>query len=310
MSAEVMVDGKVEPISANKTLLVLSNPKLFYKCDVGSNFTADKVIFKYEQLKVQAFNVENEKFAENGEDCSEDVGPIPAPGNIPVNTYAVTEGNKTCIVFKGSMKFVIPYVAKSGNATEPVGLPEKFTVSGSCNFLLNGEVSQKMEVKFYEDWILTIYFTDSDNKTDVQNQLTADSSDKYYISQIELEYEYNSNLFVTADESILGKKAKFTAANLTLWETGKDKSYMCNKESTINLSSKDGFELTVSKVQYQAFKKGNSNDFGDASECAADEETNSIVPIAVGAALAGLVIIVLIAYLIGRKRSRAGYEQV
>lgn len=58
-----------------------------------------------------------------------------------------------------------------------------------------------MEVKFYEDWILTIYFTDSDNKTDVQNQLTADSSDKYYISQIELEYEYNSNLFVTADES-------------------------------------------------------------------------------------------------------------
>lgn len=80
-----------------------------------------------------------------------------------------------------------------------MGLPEKFTVSGSCNFLLNGEVSQKMEVKFYEDWILTIYFTDSDNKTDVQNQLTA--SDKYFISQIELEYEYNSNLFVTADES-------------------------------------------------------------------------------------------------------------
>lgn len=82
-----------------------------------------------------------------------------------------------------------------------MGLPEKFTVSGSCNFLLNGEVSQKMEVKFYEDWILTIYFTDSENKTDVQNQLTADSSDKYYISQIELEYEYNSNLFVKADES-------------------------------------------------------------------------------------------------------------
>lgn len=82
-----------------------------------------------------------------------------------------------------------------------MGLPEKFTVSGSCNTLLHGEVSQKMEVKFYEDWILTIHFTDSDNKTDVQNQLTADSSDKYYISQIELEYEYNSNLFVTADES-------------------------------------------------------------------------------------------------------------
>ena len=47
------------------------------------------------------------------------------------------------------------------------------------------------------------------------------------------------------------------------------------------------------------------------TECPADDKTNSVVPIAVGAALAGLVIIVLIAYLIGRKRSRqSGYEQV
>lgn len=58
-----------------------------------------------------------------------------------------------------------------------------------------------MEVKFYEDWILIIYFIDSENKIDVQNQLIVDSFDKYYIFQIELEYEYNSNFFVKADES-------------------------------------------------------------------------------------------------------------
>lgn len=58
-----------------------------------------------------------------------------------------------------------------------------------------------MEVKFYEDWILIIYFIDSDNKIDVQNQLIVDSFDKYYIFQIELEYEYNSNFFVKVDES-------------------------------------------------------------------------------------------------------------
>ena len=46
-------------------------------------------------------------------------------------------------------------------------------------------------------------------------------------------------------------------------------------------------------------------------ECSADEDTSSVVPIAVGAALAGLVVIVLIAYLIGRRRSRqTGYESV
>ena len=47
------------------------------------------------------------------------------------------------------------------------------------------------------------------------------------------------------------------------------------------------------------------------TECPSDDDSNSIVPIAVGAALAGLVVIVLIAYLIGRRRSRRqGYESV
>lgn len=66
-----------------------------------------------------------------------------------------------------------------------------------------------MEVKFYEDWILIIYFIDSDNKIDVQNQLIVDSFDKYYIFQIELEYEYNSNFFVIADESSKLKYFRF-----------------------------------------------------------------------------------------------------
>jgi len=49
----------------------------------------------------------------------------------------------------------------------------------------------------------------------------------------------------------------------------------------------------------------------DMMVCPADvKKTNTIVPIAVGAALAGLVVIVLIAYLIGRRRNRKGYESV
>lgn len=51
--------------SVNSTV-ALSNPKLFFKCDVGGNISDDVVTFKYEKLKVQAFNVEDEKFAENG----------------------------------------------------------------------------------------------------------------------------------------------------------------------------------------------------------------------------------------------------
>ena len=39
-------------------------------------------------------------------------------------------------------------------------------------------------------------------------------------------------------------------------------------------------------------------------------KNNDIVPIAVGCALAGLVLIVLIAYVIGRRKSHSGYEKV
>lgn len=54
---------------------------------------------------------------------------------------------------------------------------------------------------------------------------------------------------------------------------------------------------------------------GSHIDCKEDKPTaspksNDIVPIAVGCALAGLVLIVLIAYVIGRRKSHSGYEKV
>lgn len=46
-----------------------------------------------------------------------------------------------------------------------------------------------------------------------------------------------------------------------------------------------------------------------AEDCALDED-NMLIPIVVGTALAGLVLVVLLAYLIGRKRSHAGYQTI
>ena len=40
------------------------------------------------------------------------------------------------------------------------------------------------------------------------------------------------------------------------------------------------------------------------------KKTSSVVPIAVGGALAGLIVIVLVAYLIGRRRGSRGYQKV
>lgn len=71
-----------------------------------------------------------------------------------------------------------------------------------------------------------------------------------------------------------------------------------------------GFNSLTNSYCFFLFVFPHSFSLFSAEDCVADEPDNFIVPIAVGVALAVLIIIVLLAYLIGRKRSQmAGYEQ-
>jgi len=92
-------------------------------------------------------------------------------------------------------------------------------------------------------------------------------------------------------------------------------SYSCISQQTAEATvDGDKSNITVTAemdgMHIQAFNKiANEPDFVDATHCTADE-TSDIVPIAVGCALAGLVVIVLIAYLVGRRRRSAAYQSV
>jgi len=71
--------------------------------------------------------------------------------------------------------------------------------------------------------------------------------------------------------------------------------------------------MTATKVQLDAFRSEDArkkvNVFQIPLDCAF--HPSDVVPIIVGCALAGLVVLVLIAYLIGRRKSRArGYQSV
>lgn len=83
-------------------------------------------------------------------------------------------------------------------------------------------------------------------------------------------------------------------------------SYMCRSAQILEVSQR--FSLNTYLLHVQPF--GVTGDqFGSALECLMDED-DLLIPIVVGAALAGLVLIVLLAYLIGRKRSHAGYQTI
>ena len=95
------------------------------------------------------------------------------------------------------------------------------------------------------------------------------------------------------------------------------RSYKCDRAQYFNGSGEltnhtINATLTVTEFQVQVFQflnNASNGTFDEARNCD-NGNTSKIVPIAVGAALAGLVIVVLIAYLIGRFRNRkqSSYE--
>jgi lysosomal-associated membrane protein 1/2 len=84
-------------------------------------------------------------------------------------------------------------------------------------------------------------------------------------------------------------------------------SYHCNREQQLNATNGN---LIVSKVQFEAFKKDNTEKFSAAKDCDSNI-TPDIVPIAVGISLIALILVVLIAYIVGRRRQQArGYLNI
>ncbi|KAL4648305.1 lysosome-associated membrane glycoprotein 2-like [Arapaima gigas] len=102
-----------------------------------------------------------------------------------------------------------------------------------------------------------------------------------------------------------GKSFHATAENLSLWMAPVGASYMCRGDVTHNIS--DRFSLRTVTLRLQPFAVLDGH-FAAAQECAADDES-MLVPIGVSAALGGLIIIVLVAYLVsGKRKTYTGYQ--
>lgn len=84
------------------------------------------------------------------------------------------------------------------------------------------------------------------------------------------------------------------------------KQYNCRGE--VATKELKGNKVVFKEVEVQV---GSSEHGNDLTSCPADEDVNDMIPIAVGAALLALVAIVLVAYFVGRRRSRRlAYQSV
>ncbi|XP_012582614.1 PREDICTED: lysosome-associated membrane glycoprotein 2 [Condylura cristata] len=137
--------------------------------------------------------------------------------------------------------------------------------------------------------------------------LRLNSSNIHYLDFV---FEKNENRFYLKEVNVSisltnGSVFNMENNNLSFWDAPLGSSYMCNKEQTVPVSGT--FQINTFDLRVQPFNVMEGK-YSTAQDCSADDD-NFLVPIAVGAALAVVLILVLLAYFIGLKRHHAGYEQ-
>lgn len=123
-----------------------------------------------------------------------------------------------------------------------------------------------------------------------------------------------SSLAFTYVKEISGRELKVNAAQnnpvkLMITAT-KDKSFNCSENLDIPLEGENEVSVSIKKIEVQPF----GGDFGEADVCSVPdnnpaEPVDTIVPMIVGCVLAGLIVILIITYFVGRCK-RTGYEKM
>ncbi|XP_038617827.1 lysosome-associated membrane glycoprotein 1 [Tachyglossus aculeatus] len=267
-----------------------------YRCVSRNQIKMGNATVTFSDVTLQAY-LSNNSFSKEETRCRQDTpSPTtkptsPAPTTPPrpespsVHTYNITDANgTTCLLVSMGLQLNVTYEKKDSKVAVDVFNvnPNKTLVNGSCT---SPAVTLALQSE-NNATLLTFRFGMNENTT------------KFFLQGIHL------NTALPSD----AKEVRFDAANMSLraLQATVGNSYRCNTEERVQVTK--NCSVNIFTVQAQAFKVEGGK-FGPAEECQLDEN-NMLIPIAVGAALAGLVLIVLIAYLIGRKRSHAGYQTI
>lgn len=192
---------------------------------------------------------------------------------------------------KVSAKIPYPLNEVNKTGTAEIDVPVDAKDDGSCN-----PNSQSLKITWELNSLEIVFAKDNSTKM-------------YYVNHISLSVVADEKHFPNISSSLLHTTFELER-KISEFNTTVGQSYRCVREESLPLSkpnsSNNDAVLELVHVQLQAFHDKQPAKFGEAQDCELD--TPDIVPIAVGCALAALVCVVLIAYLVGRRRSQAlGY---
>ncbi|XP_048192959.1 lysosome-associated membrane glycoprotein 2 isoform X2 [Perognathus longimembris pacificus] len=289
-----MSDATTFPDAAKKGSVTVISPATIkiplndiFRCNSSLTLDADKVDQKYWNVLVQPFvengTVSKKEFVCDKDKISTTITPIvhttvPSPTATPtpkknpaVGNYSITNGNGTCLLATMGLQLNIT------QEKVPVIIninPNITNVTGSCH-------PQTAQLRLNNNIIKYLDFV-----------FAMKNGNRFYLKEVNASILTNGSVF------------SVTNNNLSYWDAPLGSSYMCNKEQIVSVSEK--FQINTFNLRVQPFnvKEGK---YSTAQECSLDDDT-ILIPIIVGAGLSGLIIVIVIAYLIGRRKSYAGYQ--
>ncbi|XP_074766058.1 lysosome-associated membrane glycoprotein 1 [Athene noctua] len=294
--------GEVKRVSHKTIIQAYVGTK--YRCISSKDVNMKNVNITFSNVTLEAY-LTNGTFSMNKTECAEDMvsttavapttpkqttsqvpttspAPTASPPNPAVGKYNVTGPNGTCVLAYMGLQLNITYPKKDGKMGLDLlnFIPHNTTFSGTCD-----NTSAFLNLTFEKTRVIFHFALNA-------------STEKFFLQGL--------NVSTTLPSE--AKVPKFEASNNSMSDLRATvgNSYKCSAEE--NLQVTNDTLVNVFNVQIQVFKI-DGDKFGAVEECQLDEN-NMLIPIIVGAALAGLVLIVLIAYLIGRKRSHAGYQTI
>ncbi|XP_040428328.1 lysosome-associated membrane glycoprotein 2 isoform X3 [Cygnus olor] len=201
----------------------------------------------------------------------------PKPVENPVTgNYSLQSGNKTCLLATVGLQLNV-------SQDKPLLIninPKTTSADGTC-----GNTSATLKLNDGNSTLIDFTF--------IVN--ASASVRKFYLKEVNVTLlnHLNGSVILNADNN-----------NFSKWDAFLGNSYMCRKEQTLQIN--EDLQVHTFNLWVQPFLV-KENKFAIAQECSLDDDT-ILIPIVVGAALAGLIVIIVIAYIIGRRKSYAGYQ--
>ncbi|XP_074738396.1 lysosome-associated membrane glycoprotein 2 isoform X1 [Strix uralensis] len=292
----IVVKDTMRPVQLNNVFV----------CHNTDSFEAENVTQIFWNVTVQAF-VENGTIGKKESRCRADtptsaptvpptianvttastttLSPAPTTAPKPVENpdtgnYSLKSGNKTCLLATVGLQLNV-------SQDKPLLInvnPKTTSADGAC-----GNTTATLKLNDGNSTLISFTFVVKNASASIQ---------KFYLKEVNVTLlnRLNGSVISNADNN-----------NFSKWDAFLGSSYMCRKEQTLEIN--ENLQLHTFNLWIQPFLV-KANKFSTAEECFADSDLNFLIPIAVGMALGFLIILVFISYIIGRRKSRTGYQSV